>query len=127
MINDFKRVSTVFSAALASLMPTYSQAYHGTKKLAEEYAENLTPASLKLIHAEVMASSRFQPNLGDHEVDQPDPRDWKYVNIGRSRTETFMKLELKPNADVVQKTCPHSEVDSELLYLCGQAKVCQQC
>jgi hypothetical protein len=93
------------------------------KQLTEDYAERLTPTHLKAIHAEAMASSRFVPNLPDYAHDQPDPRCWKYINVGRSRTEIYMKLELKPNKDTTQKTCPFRDVDDELLYLCEQAKV----
>lgn len=92
------------------------------EEMAHDYENKLTPAHIKAVHNQIMSSSRFIPVLANEQLEQTDPLKWRYVNVGRTRTETRQSLLVKI-LEGVQKTCPAKNVDNELAYMCGQAKV----
>lgn len=102
---------------IISIIEDTRKAWEFTQEISRDYRNMLTVENIKHLHKMVMRSSRFLPNLGDHQMTRTDPKTWKYVNLGETRTCTQGTI-LNKRDDITVAACPFDEVDQELAYLC---------
>jgi hypothetical protein len=129
IISDCKKVSKPLLAvpslsAYVSATPSFPnhKAWDFVQDIGRDYRSMLTIENIKRLHAIAMRSSRFLPNLGDHDTVQADPRNYKYVNVGETRTTTNTTMVTRRD-DVTFPACPFRDVDAELSYLCKLTEV----